>query len=237
MFASEQKARFNHLDNWFSSIIGKQIEQAFAQELAKYPHLLHGETLLQLGLCGASPWLDFCHYPYKWLLSAHETHAQSAACISLFDHLPFDNNSIDCVIAPLTIHAYPRMNVVLNEIDRVLRPQKYVIFFCINPWSLWSLWLKFSHFNCFGRLKGYSHSLILLRRILFHHDYVQTYSNSFYYLPPLEDIHCLNKLQFLNQVGKMIAPMPAAFYCLMMQKQTIIPLQPVRSVHPIYQPT
>ena len=51
-------------------------------------------------------------------------------------------------------------------------------------------------------------------------------------------------LDFLNQVGKMLSPMPSAFYCLVMQKQVENYIDPTCSEKerlylknsPLYQP-
>jgi hypothetical protein len=42
--------------------------------------------------------------------------------------------------------------------------------------------------------------------------------DSFYYIPPVANRKWIHYLEFLNEVGKMVWPFPAGFYCLVMQK-------------------
>ena len=54
---------------------------------------------------------------------------------------------------------------------------------------------------------------------MLHRGYVQCNLSSFYYIPPVSSESLLHKLEILNELGKMISPCPAGFYCLVVQKQ------------------
>lgn len=217
-----QKTRFRALDNWFTKPQGLDLAEFFSGELTHLHELLHGETLLQLGSCGKNPWLPALHYSHKWLATLYPLH--STTLISSYNQLPIDRNSIDCVIAPLVIEAFTGSKSPLDEIDRILKPSGQVVFFGINPFSLWGLQLRFKGLSCFGPQKAKAKSVFALQRQMLHRGYVQHYLSSFYYLPPLSSKAWLDKLEILNELGKMISPCPSGFYCLVMQKrQTIHP--------------
>ncbi len=91
----------------------------------------------------------------------------------------------------------------------------YVVFFGINPYSLWGLYLRLKRHSCFGQK---AKSVFSLQRAMLHRGYVQSYLSSFYYIPPVQTEKSLEKLKLLNLLGKMISPCPAGFYCLIMQK-------------------
>ena len=53
---------------------------------------------------------------------------------------------------------------------------------------------------------------------MLHRGYTQCALTSFYYIPPVTNEFLIRKLEFLNEMGKMVWPFPAGFYCLIMQK-------------------
>lgn len=212
-----KKAGFLALDDWFSKPQGIDIADFFSAELHHLNGLLYGETLLQLGRCGKNPWLRPLHYTHKWQ-ATYYPHS-SSTLVSSFNQLPLDRNSVDCIIAPLVIEAYETPKSPIDEIDRILKPMGHVVFFGINPFSLWNLQLHLKGLSCFGPLKAKAKSVLSLNHLLLHRGYVQSYLSSFYYLPPVSSQKWLDKLQILNELGKMISPCPSGFYCLVMQKQ------------------
>lgn len=219
MFDSEQIIRFKRLERWFETPLGQRVAHVFSDALSHFEYIPRGDMLLQLGACGANLWLKHLAYTHQLIIASHNSFTQRADCYALCHKLPLDRNSIDCVVAPLTIHAYSHDDNLLDEIDRVLKPMGYVIFFGINPLSVWGLWLKMSKNACFGRSHGYEHSLLSLKHAMQIRDYTLLDACAFYYIPPLSRPYWLDKMQFLNQIGYMIAPMPSAFYCLVMQKK------------------
>lgn len=223
----EQQNRFETLNQWFSSSLGQHVAQAFSRELAHLKNLLHGNILLQLGNCDNNQWLNCLRFQHKWLAAAWTEPHQTTFC-SNFNQLPLDRDCIDCLIAPLTLEAFTAKNP-LDEIDRVLKPMGYVVFFGINPISLWGAWLKYSKNSCFGPLKGHTRSALTIKRAMLHRGYIQCHFNVFYYTPPLRNEKTRAKFELLNQISKMISLNPAGFYCLVMQKyvENHIPLSAV----------
>lgn len=232
MFDSEQMIRFKRLDLWFETPLGSSVADAFCEALSSVSPKPRGEILLQLGTCGSNRWLDQLHYPRQWIIASYNSFSPRADCYGLFHKLPLDRNSVDCVVAPLTIHAFNHDHRVLDEIDRVLKPMGHVIFFGINALSLWGLWLKWSNHACFGRSHGYAHSLLALKHAMLIRDYTAINASVFHYMPPVRHANWQRKLALLNQIGNMVAPMPSAFYCLIMQKKVsdyLFNIKPVMS--------
>lgn len=218
MSESEQIVRFKRLDLWFETPLGQNAAKAFCEAISHMDNKPHGDTLLQLGLCDKSPWLEKLTYTRFWIVSSQKILRPYSVLHALCHKLPLDRNSVDCVLAPFTIHAYKQYDNLLDEIDRVLKPMGRVIFFGINPLSLWGLWLKCSKHACFGRSHGYAHSLLSLKHAMLMRDYTAISASVFHYIPPVQHAYWLDKMQWFNQIGNMIAPMPSAFYCLVMQK-------------------
>ena len=215
-----QKSRFRALDNWFNTPQGIDLSGAMASELAHLNEFLYGETLLQLGNSGGDSWLKALHYSHKWYVTPYMN--PSSTLISSFTQLPIDRNSVDCVIAPLILEGFGSKNPI-DEIDRILKPMGYVVFFGINPMSLWGCFVRLRRFSCFGPLNGKAKSVFLVKRAMLHRGYVQCNLSTFYYIPPVSSESLLHKLEILNELGKMISPCPAGFYCLVVQKQHEVP--------------
>jgi hypothetical protein len=212
-----QRTGFSVLDDWFRTPQGADIAEFFSLELNHLNGFLYGETLLQLGSCGKNSWLQALHFSHKWL-TTYDLNS-STTFISSYNQLPIDRDSVDCVIAPLVLEAFELSKSPIDEIDRVLKPMGYVIFFGINPFSLWGLHLRLKRLSCYGPLKAKAKSIFAVQRAMLHRGYVQSYLSSFYYIPPVWRREWLDKLEILNELGKMISPCPSGFYCLIMQKQ------------------
>lgn len=60
-------------------------------------------------------------------------------CMSNFEELPFDSNSIDLIVMPHVLEFADDPHQVLREVERVLMPEGRVILTGFNPMSLWGL--------------------------------------------------------------------------------------------------
>lgn len=217
MSVEEQQARFRALNEWFQSDCGLHVMQAFIAELNPIKGLLHGDTLLQFGSCGANSLAHALRYSHKWTVTPYES--AESNLITLSNQLPLDRDSIDCVLAPLTLDAFTNKENLVNEIDRVLKPMGYAVFFGINPVSLWGLWLRISKNKCFGDAKLKPKSVLSVKLSMIHRGYIQCHLSGFYYIPPVQSQKWISTFEVLNEVGKMISPVPSGFYCFVVQKQ------------------
>lgn len=213
----EQAIKYRIMHTWFKTTQGARLAEAFSEELFIFKDVLRGQSLIQLGSCGDNPWLSSRSYRNQWILSP-ERAVNSIHLASSLHNLPFEKHSIDCVLAPLTLEAFNDQTKLLDEIDRVLKPMGYVILFGINPWSLWGLAMRFGYKAYFGHFPTVLRSSFSVKRNLLQRGYVQCSLRSFYYIPAVKHEIIIKKLEFLNQMGKMIWPYPPSFYCLIAQK-------------------
>ncbi|WP_051555083.1 class I SAM-dependent methyltransferase [Legionella fairfieldensis] len=217
MSLNAEKSKFRALDNWFNSPQGIDVGDAFTTELSHLNEFLYGETLLQLGHCSTNPWLRPLHYSHKWCATPYTD--PLSTLVTSFNYLPLARNSVDCIIAPLTMEAFNYKKNPIDELDRVLKPMGYVVFLGINPMSLWGLFVRLKRYSCFGPLKGQPMSVFFIKRAMLHRGYIQCNLSAFYYIPPVSTEKWVRNLHILNELGKMISPCPAGFYCLVMQKE------------------
>lgn len=217
MLLDEQANKYRALDNWFLTPQGIRVAHAFASELMQISEPFRGENLLQLGSCGDNLWLPQFKFRHQLVVTPCSI-SQKTSLMASLTMLPIERDSIDCVIAPLTLEAFPRDKNPIDEIDRVLKPMGYAIFFGINPCSFWGLALRWRYLSCFGAGAGVAVSSLAIKRRMLHRGYRQCALTSFYYIPPVNKLSLIRKSEFFNEMGKMIWPFPAGFYCFIVQK-------------------
>lgn len=219
---AEHAKKYLALNDWFNTPQGIRVAKACADEITCFNSQLRGERLLQLGLCGQNPWLSTLNYSKKIIVSPC-MNQKKATITTLINQIPIDRDSIDCIIAPLTIEALSSNNSLLDELDRILKPMGYIIFWGINPVSLWGLALKTKYMSTFGETNVKLTSNLSLKNAMLDRGYRQCALSTFYYIPPVINEHLIHGLEFLNEMGKMLWVFPAGFYCLIVQKYQIIP--------------
>lgn len=214
---TQQIAKYHALDKWFQTSEGKPVEEAILVELMRFSQLVAGKNMLQLGACGANSWLDIFKVASSWIVSPDRS-GKSVDFVSFIDQLPLDRSSVDVVIAPLTLEAFAEKISLIDEIDRVLKPMGYVIIVGINPLGAWSLAARLGFFSCFGEQKPAIHSPFKMNRLFLQRGYRQCILKGFWYIPPFKNPQWIKRLNFLNEVGKILWPFPSGFYCYIAQK-------------------
>lgn len=217
MALDEQAIKYRSLDDWFKTPQGNGVAIAFASELASVSPQFNGDTLLQFGNCGDNLWFSSLRFRHKWVVTPY-VDTQKSSFIASLNGLPIERNSIDCIIAPLTMEAFIRDKNPLNEIDRILKPMGYVVFFGINPVSFWGIALRWGNLACFGNAAPTLTSSLSIKHAMLSRGYQQCFHSSFYYIPPVKNKNLIEKLAFFNMMGKMIWPFPAGLYCIILQK-------------------
>ena len=207
------------LDDWFQTEQGKNIAEAFVLQLDSYRKHFVGKNMLQLGSCDKNTWLSLFNFKNIWITSLDRANLRSSLLASPIE-LPFAKHSVDCILAPLTLELTGATAQLLNEIDRVLKPMGHVVFFGINPFSFWGLAFKLSLIPSFKQDSVHLTSFFKLQHDLDALGYQQCVLKHFYFIPPFMKPTWLHNLNFLNQMGNIIAPMPAGFYCMIVQKYT-----------------
>lgn len=211
------------LDEWFESELGKNVSTSFHKEMQSIQEGFKGEYVIQLGNCGTNQFFSSLRYLRKWIV-APELGARTTLLAPL-NALPFAEESVDCVIAPLINEIFPKTKSPLDEIDRILKPMGHIIFFGVNPFSFWGGWLACKGEGGFTDQKTTLRSSFSIKRAMHHRGYMQLYFSSFYFMPPIKSMWMINKLSLINELGKVIPPWPSSFYCLVVQKCQENPIQ------------
>jgi hypothetical protein len=221
LLIKQQKKYYRALNKWFQSPLGLFAAHEFSINLEATGLHVYGDTLIQLGNCGENLWLKKLGFEHKWIVSpfalSHQVHLESE-----LNHLPLNANSIDCIVAPLSLEPFNMGSSLIDEIDRVLKPMGYVILLCINPWSLWGGAIKCGLLNCYNDHNIKMRTPLNLNRMFIQRGYRQVSLNNFCYIPPVNSATLIKKLTFLDEIGKMLWPYPSGFYCYIAQKYQVI---------------
>jgi SAM-dependent methyltransferase len=137
---------------------------------------------------------------------------------STFEDLPFASNTIDVVFLPhiLEFSAHPER--ILQEVQRVLIPEGYIIILGFNPYSLWGL----------SKIKaGRFHSAALLCKWLDRNGLRVIDKRSLFFRPPLANDRLQAKLLFLESMGQLCWSSCGAVTMIMGKKrlQTLTPIR------------
>lgn len=217
----QQIKHFRALNKWFKTPLGRMVTQEFCQELLPLNEFMIGDTVLQLGNCGNNFWLDQLRYTHKWVASPFSVDANNQMECSL-NQLPLARSSVDCVIVPLSLEPFGNNLSLMDEIDRILKPMGFVVFLSINPWSSWGGAMKLGLLGCFANNRVKMRSPYNLNRTFLQRGYRQCSLINFCYFPPINNQAIIQKLFFLEEVGKMVWPVPSGLYCYVAQKYEYI---------------
>ncbi|KTC93213.1 methyltransferase domain-containing protein [Legionella cincinnatiensis] len=222
MLIERQIKQYRALNKWFHSPLGHFTAHEFLVNLDSTMEYSYGRTLLQLGNCGDNPWLKKFNYMHKWIASPFYLANKKTQIECALNQLPLERNSIDCIIAPLTLEPFGSSFSLIDEIDRVLSPMGFVILLGINPWSLWGGAMKMGLLHCYSDSKIKMRTPFNLNRVFLQRGYRQYFLSSFCYIPPVSNPALIKKLTFLDEIGKMLWPCPSGFYCYIAQKYQLI---------------
>lgn len=131
--------------------------------------------------------------------------------------LPFEANSVDLIICPHTIENLENNLQFLTECHRILKPHGIIIITCFNKYSLFNLF-KFIQKD----LKQINMiNLDILKQQLINLNFHIQFGKYISYIPPINSINILNKLQFLDKVGNRWFPTLANILAIVASKEML----------------
>jgi SAM-dependent methyltransferase len=157
--------------------------------------------------------LDHSRIPNKFSLNSNH-----ADLIASNEALPFEEASVDLLIAPHILEQMAEPYELLKEIHRVLMPEGRLIISGFNPASLWGLRRLLS----FDIDYPWNTKFIPLSKIkewlpIIGFEMVEGKMGC--YVPPIEQSSWLKKLHTMEKLGDRWWPMLGGFYFLVIQKR------------------
>lgn len=205
--------QFSQLNQWFELSLGR----AVAKDIKRQNLLLLGDRyysdVLHLGIPAIGQWMSDCSIGRLWTASTCLESKQT----DWFSHchqLPLEDHSIDLLVVPFILEMYQDIDSLVQELDRVLRPEGRLLLWGINPISLWCLFNKQHQLNPPIHLR----TLFKVRKYWLDLAYQIDEIGSIFYRPPFKRNQSLERFVFLESIGKMLWPYPGGIYYLLATK-------------------
>lgn len=142
-----------------------------------------------------------------------------------FIELPFASNSLDVVILPHVLEFVADPRALLDEICRVVIPGGYLCLLAYNPQCLWGIK------SLVSRTQFLNHQP-LKRRAVYHllsaHAFTREKEDMFFYRPSSFSALALERLQFMERLGRVFWPGMGASYGILARKK-ISSMMPIKT--------
>lgn len=219
----------HQLLHWFSGNLGQSVLVTERSRVSRVLPDLFGYHILQVGELADVHLLDSSRINHK-IIAAQISNANMGGSPGMYcksEALPVASESMDVVVLPHLLEFTDNPHQILRETERVLIGEGHVIILGFNPWSLWGLWRLLlawrerppwsAHYIGMTRLKDW---LTLL-------DFEIIKTERFYFRPPLENAAIMQRLQFMEQLGRYCWSFFGGIYMLAAKKR-VISLTPIK---------
>ncbi|MEE9160741.1 MAG: methyltransferase domain-containing protein [Gammaproteobacteria bacterium] len=217
------------LQDWFAGEHGTLLLDDERKKLAQQLYVLFGYHILQIGNIGGTYFLDSSKISHKMIanLVPDEQSEQNSGFCCNCNNLPVAPDSIDVVVLPHVLEFEANPHQVLRESERVLIGEGHVVILGFNPWSLWGLWRLLLAWREKPPWQGHYIGLTRIKDWLKLLDFEVIKLERFYFRPPLRSLKLLNKLEFMEQLGRYCWSWFGGVY-LLVAKKRVVPLTPIK---------
>lgn len=220
------------LASWYASDLGQQLAAEEQRRLDQALGDLFGYHLLQLGFPGHAGMLrsSRVRHHMRTELDASPTVLQQSdrQLCARPEQLPFQSDSLDVVVLSHILEFSQQPHAVLREVERSLIPEGHVVILGFNPLSLWGLARLLVGWK--GRVPWCGHFMTLTRLkdwlALLGFDVVR--QQRYGYRPPWQHPRLLQRLGFMETLGRRLWPLFGGGYVLVARKRvtTLTPIRP-----------
>ena len=207
---------------WFKSPLGQYLLRLEYGYINPIVMDTFGFYAIQMGNFDID-FLDYSRIPNKFSLNSNH-----ADLMASNEALPFDEASVDLIIAPHILEQMAEPYELLKEIHRVLMPEGRLIISGFNPMSLWGIKRLLS----FDIDYPWNTKFIPLSKIkewlpIIGLEMVEGKMGC--YVPPIQQSSWLKKLHSMEKLGDRWWPMLGGFYFLVIQKRVhgMTPIRPL----------
>ena len=208
--------------DWFKSPLGQYLLRLEYGYINPVVMDTFGFYAIQMGNFDID-FLDHSRIPNKFSLNSNH-----ADLMASNEALPFEEASVDLIIAPHILEQMAEPYELLKEIHRVLMPEGRLIISGFNPMSLWGIKRLLS----FDIDYPWNTKFIPLSKIkewlpIIGLEMVEGKMGC--YVPPIQQSSWLKKLHTMEKLGDRWWPMLGGFYFLVIQKRVhgMTPIRPL----------
>jgi SAM-dependent methyltransferase len=217
------------LRKWFQTSLGASFLNVEKLYMGQVISNLFGYHIVQLGCTDYKGLLENSRISHKLITQLEEDGEQNcgSSCVHSADALSLATESIDVLVLPHVLEYTENPHQLLREIDRVLIGEGHVVISAFNPFSLWGLWRLFLAWRGRAPWHGHFYRLFRVKDWLNLLDFEVIRCAYYFYRPPLQKESILEKLGFLENLGRYCWPIFSGAYIIVAKKR-VIPLTPVK---------
>lgn len=220
----------NQLCDWFNTIPGSLLLEQEKECLEQLLPGLFGYHLVQVGFMGCLPDSDkVVRTRNSVVVSEGEVgNGRGLKIRGKATSLPIATDTVDVVLLPHTMDFSRDPHQVLREAERILIPEGRIIIIGFNPISLWGAWRLIRKRSGKVPWNGQFVSQHRLRDWLSLLGFEVEIHRELMYLPPLRRAGILQKLGFMESMGKRWWPILGAVYVVQAVKRVsmLTPIEP-----------
>ncbi len=223
---------------WYARKLGQWLLEAERGQLEEVLPNLFGYHLVQVGRLVDDDLLAASRVPHRVIVDVDGEAGKEGeeapspprpGLVGKPDSLPLQRDAIDVVVLHHALEFENNPHEVLREVDRVLIAEGHVVIVGFNPWSIWGLWrlLRFRRRST-PPWCGTFRSMMRLNDWLALLGFDTIYSQTCFFRPPSQRPGIMDKLTFLESLGRRWCPILGGAYVLVAKKRvvTLTPIKP-----------
>ena len=223
------------LREWYTRKLGQWLLEAEREQLEQVLPNLFGYHLIQVGRLVEDDLLAASRVPHRVVVDEDGKASEEGSrpfpqpdLVGRPDSLPLQRDAIDVVVLHHTLEFENNPHEVLREVDRVLIAEGHVIIIGFNPWSAWGLRRLLRIRRSRPPWCGSFRSLMRLNDWLALLGFDTIYSQTCFFRPPSQRSGIMDKLTFMESLGRRWCPILGGAYILVAKKRvvTLTPIKP-----------
>ncbi|MSQ81087.1 MAG: class I SAM-dependent methyltransferase [Candidatus Methylopumilus sp.] len=209
------------VQEWFNSPLGQYLFSLEYEYISPVVIDTFGFYAIQMGNFDID-FLNQSRIPHKYSLNSNCSDLMSSN-----DALPFDESSVDLLIAPHILEHMSEPYELLKEIHRILMPEGRLIITGFNPMSFWGL-KKLLSFDINYPWNTKFISLHKIKEWLPIIGFEMIEGKMGCYMPPIQQASWIHKIKTIEKLGDRWWPMLGGFYFIVIQKKVhgMTPIRP-----------
>lgn len=214
---------------WFNEPLGRQLLALEQSSIDCILPNIFGYHILQFGCLIGADILESSRISHKILLQfeKEEKNEVDVAFVCAGDSLAILSDSMDVIVMPHVLEFAENPHKLLREAERVLIGEGHILILGFNPWSIWGVWRLFLAWREKPPWSGHFYGSARIKDWLSLLDFEILQTQRFFFRPPLQKINIMQKLNFLEYLGKYCWPFFGGAY-LIVAKKRVLPLTPTK---------
>jgi SAM-dependent methyltransferase len=209
--------------------LGRRLQRAEHEQLSDVLPNLFGYHLLQIGNPVQQNWLNESRISHRIIMDELAVAGDGRRSLAGDPcHLPIGSGCVDVVVVPHVLEFEEHPHQVLREVERVLIPEGHVVIIGFNPYSLWGIWRLLTGWCAEVPWCGRFYSVTRIKDWLALLGFDTVLARHYLFRPPLQNDGIMQRLGFLERMGRRWWPILGGAYLLVAKKRvtTLTPIRP-----------